>query len=103
MNADHRCTVRVYPNSVFQHTTVGFSLEQAETIALNICDKNGRELTTLVQGLFMPGDYSFDVTTRLLRQMSSRQAQSQQQTHDGTYIVRMTVGAASQAIPFIVG
>lgn len=52
-----------YPNPTSTHSTISFLLPRAGQVSLTLYDAVGRPLTTVTQGVFGPGSYSFPVET----------------------------------------
>lgn len=68
-----------YPNPFNAETKLVFNLEKRETISLSLYDLTGREVSSLLEGTFQPGSYSYHLTAANLP--------------SGTYFCRLVTGS----------
>jgi hypothetical protein len=77
-------------NTVFNHATVSLKLKETAQVTLSLCDETGKPYINLVQGLFLPGSYSFDTPVAFLRHALAR---------DGNCWFRLAAGRTTRLMP----
>ena len=78
-----------YPNPFSGSTSISYRIDQLSKVQLHVFDLFGREITTLVQRVQLPGTYNVLLDSK------------KHSTNDGVYFCRISVGSTSKSIKII--
>jgi hypothetical protein len=78
-----------YPNPFSGSTSISYRIEQLSKVQLHVFDLFGREITTLVERVQLPGTYNVLLNSK------------KHSTNDGVYFCRISVGSTSKSIKII--